>query len=192
MRAYKVFTANTTALIATSDAKLYLKVDISDDDTIIAGLVTAATKSAEEYTNRFFLETTLEQYGTTFDDIKNLFKSPTSQVVSIQYYDENNSLQSLSTDVYDITSAVEPSQIYLKPNQSFPQIAKREDAVVVKYKVGYGTASTDVPLPIIQACYLTIGHWYQNRQQVVVGKIATEIPMGAKFLLDQYKVQVCR
>ena len=192
MRAYKVTSPNTTALIATSDAKLYLKVDISDDDTIIAGLVTAATKSAEEYTNRFFLSTTIEQYATTFADIKNLLKSPVSTVVRIQYYDENNSLQTLSSDFWDVTAAVEPSQIYLKPNKSFPQIAQREDAVIVKYIVGYGSATTDVPLPITQACYLIIGHLYQNRQEVVVGKIATELPFGAKYLLDQYKVQVCR
>ena len=46
-------------------------------------------------------------------------------------------------------------------------------------------STTDVPFAIIQAVDLTIGHWYQNRQEVVVGRIATEIPMGAKYLLDQ-------
>ena len=45
---------------------------------------------------------------------------------------------------------------------------------------------------IRQALLLTIGNWYQNRQAVVTGTIATELPMNAKFLLDQYKIQVCR
>jgi hypothetical protein len=39
---------------------------------------------------------------------------------------------------------------------------------------------------------LQIGNLYQNRQSVVTGTIATELPMNAKFLLDQYRVQVCR
>jgi len=192
MRAYEVTVANTTQLITTANAKLFLKVDTSDDDDIIDSLVKAATESAQEYTNRFFLETTLTQYGTTFADIKNLFKSPVSDITHIIYYDADDSAQTLATSVYQVTPAIEPSTIMLKVDQSYPDVADREDAVLIKYKVGYGTATTDVPYAIIQAVYLTIGHWYQNRQEVVVGRIATEIPMGAKYLLDQYKVQVCR
>ena len=192
MRAYKVIVANTTQLISTADARQFLKVDITDDDDVINSLVKAATESAQEYTNRFFLSTTLEQYGTTFADIRNLFKSPVSEITVVKYYDTDNVQQTLSTSVYQVTPAIEPSTLMLKVDQSYPDVADREDAVLVKYTVGYGTATTDVPFAIIQAVYLTIGHWYQNRQEVVVGRIATEIPMGAKYLLDQYKVQVCR
>ena len=192
MRAYKVLVANTTQLISTANAKLFLKVDIADDDDVIDSIVNAATESAQEYTNRFFLETTLEQYGTTFADIRSLFKSPVSEITHVKYYDTDNAQQTLSSSVYQVTPAIEPSTLMLKVDQSYPDVADREDAVLVKYKVGYGTAPTDVPYAIIQAVYLTIGHWYQNRQEVVVGRIATEIPMGAKYLLDQYKVQVCR
>ena len=192
MRAYKVLVANTTQLISTADARQFLKVDITDDDDVINSLVKAATESAQEYTNRFFLSTTLEQYGTTFADIRNLFKSPVSEITLVKYYDTDNVQQTLSSSVYQVTPAIEPSTLMLKVDQSYPDVADREDAVLVKYTVGYGTATTDVPFAIIQAVYLTIGHWYQNRQEVVVGRIATEIPMGAKYLLDQYKVQVCR
>ena len=192
MRAYKVLVANTTQLISTADAKLFLKVDINDDDDVINLLVKAATESAQEYTNRFFLSTTLEQYGTTFADIRSLFKSPVADLTHVKYYDTDNVQQTLSSSVYQVTPAIEPSTLMLKVDQSYPDVADREDAVLVKYTVGYGTATTDVPYAIIQAVYLTIGHWYQNRQEVVVGRIATEIPMGAKYLLDQYKVQVCR
>mgnify|MGYP003108840459 FL=1 len=192
MRAYKVLAANTTQLISTTDARKFLKVDITDDDDVINSLVKAATESAQEYTNRFFLSTTLEQYGTTFADIRSLFKSPVSEITVVKYYDTDNVQQTLSTSVYQVTPAIEPSTLMLKVDQSYPDVADREDAVLVKYTVGYGTATTDVPYAIIQAVYLTIGHWYQNRQEVVVGRIATEIPMGAKYLLDQYKVQVCR
>ena len=45
-------------------------------------------------------------------------------------------------------------------------------------------------MPIIQAVYLTIGHWYENRQSVIVGRQVNEMPMTSKYLLDQYKVQV--
>ena len=192
MRAYTVDTASTTAVISTADAKAYLKVDISDDDTLIDNLVSSATESAQEYTNRFFTNTTLIQYGTTFTDLGNLLKSPVSSITHIKYYDSDNSQQTLASSVYSLIPAIEPSVISLKVNQSYPSLADRTDAVECKYVVGYGSASTDVPNAIIEAIYLTVGHWYQNREAVVVGRQVNTLPMGAKYLLDQYKVQVCR
>ena len=84
-----------------------------------------------------------------------------------------------------------PARIFLKPNQSFPELSERKNAIEVRYKVGVSSAS-DVDQAIKQAVLLTIGNYYENRQAVVTGTIATELPMNAKFLLDQYRVQVCR
>ena len=192
MRAYTVDTAAATVLITTADAKAFLKVDISDDDTLIDNLVSAATESAQEYTNRFFIDTTLLQYGTKFSDLTELLKSPVDSITHIKYYDSDNAQQTLSSSVYSLIPAIEPSLISLKVSKSYPAVADRTDAVECKYVVGYGTASTDVPNAIIEAVYLTIGHWYQNRTAVVVGSQVNALPMGAKYLLDQYKVQVCR
>ena len=192
MRAYTVDTAAATVLITTADAKAFLKVDISDDDILIDNLVSAATESAQEYTNRFFIDTTLLQYGTKFSDLTELLKSPVDSITHIKYYDSDNAQQTLSSSVYSLIPAIEPSLISLSVSQSYPSVADRTDAIECKYVVGYGAASTDVPNAIIEAVYLTIGHWYQNRTAVVVGSQVNALPMGAKYLLDQYKVQVCR
>ena len=47
-----------------------------------------------------------------------------------------------------------------------------------------------VPEIIKQAILLTIGNFYQNRNSVVIGRIATELPMNVKWFLDTYKVQI--
>lgn len=47
-----------------------------------------------------------------------------------------------------------------------------------------------MPEIIKQAILLTIGNFYQNRNSVVIGRIATELPMNVKWLLDTYKVQI--
>jgi len=192
MRAYKIHTANTTQLISTTDAKNFLKVDTTDDDDLIDKLVVAATESAQEYTNRFFLNTIIEQHGTTFADLSELYKSPAVETSWLKYYDTDNVEQTLASSVYYLNDVIQPSQITLAVDQSWPSIADRQNAVSIKYTVGYGAATTDVPDAIIQAVYLTIGHWYANRQDVVIGRIATQLPMTVKYLLDQYKVQVIR
>ena len=183
------FTASTTAIITTAEAKQHLKVDTSADDSYIDDLVQAATESAQIFTNRFFVDTVLTQHGDTWCDLAVLFKSPVSSTTHIKYYDSDNTIQTLATSVYLTDLTHNPARVGLKPNQSFPSIANRISAVECKYTVGYGSAASDVPTAIKQALLLTIGNWYENRQEVVVGRTATELPKSAQYLLEQYKVQ---
>jgi len=191
-RSYAVDIAATTAILTTAEAKTHLKVDTTADDTYIDNLVSAATESAQIFTNRYFINTTLNQFGDTWNDLATLFKSKVSSVVHIKYYDSDNTQQTLATSVYQKDLEHQPARIGLKPNQSFPSLAPRINAVECQYIVGYGSAASDVPEGIREAVLLTIGNWYENRQNVVVGRIATELPKTAQYLLEQFKVQtVC-
>ena len=190
MKTYQVITPASTYPVSLTEAKSHLKVDTTADDTYITSIIKAATQLSEEYTNRFFIDTEIEQYASSFVELKTLFKSKVSAVAHVKYYDSDNSLQTLSATIYDTQLQYEPSQIQLANDKSFPEITKRNDAVVARYTVGYGSAASDVPEIIKQAILLTIGNFYQNRNSVVIGRIATELPMNVKWLLDTYKVQI--
>jgi len=190
MKTYQVITPASTYPVSLTEAKSHLKVDTSADDTYITSIIKAATQLSEEYTNRFFIDTVIEQTCSDFAQLQTLFKSKVSAVAHVKYYDSDNSLQTLSATIYDTQLQYEPSQIQLADDKSFPEITKRNDAVVARYTVGYGSAASDVPEIIKQAILLTIGNFYQNRNSVVIGRIATELPMNVKWLLDTYKVQI--
>ena len=190
MKTYQVITPASTYPVSLTEAKSHLKVDTTADDTYITSIIKAATQLSEEYTNRFFIDTVIDQTCSDFAQLQTLFKSKVSAVAHVKYYDNDNSLQTLSATIYDTQLQYEPSQIQLAENQSFPSITKRNDAVVARYTVGYGSAASDVPEIIKQAILLTIGNFYQNRNSVVIGRIATELPMNVKWLLDTYKVQI--
>ena len=190
-RSLKVNTLATNPLFTTADAKDFLKVDTTADDTLIDNLIKAATQSCEIYTNRYFLDTLVTQYADKWADIENLYKSPVSSITHIKYYDSDDSLQTLAGTVYLLDEVSQPARIGLKPNQSYPNIANRINAIEVKYTVGYGTAASSVPEAIRQAVLITIGNWYENRQTVITGRTATELPLSSQYLLNQYKIQVC-
>ena len=158
-RSLKVVTPSTVPLFTTSEAKDFLKVDTTADDTLIDNLVAAATESCQIYTNQYFLKTAVEQYSDTWAGIYTLYKSPVSVITHIKYYDSD--------------------------------LADRINAVHVNYSVGYGITSDTVPQGIQQAVLLTLGNWYENRQTVITGRTATELPLSSQYLLDQYKIQVC-
>ena len=190
MKTYQVITPASTYPVSLTEAKSHLKVDTTADDTYITSIIKAATQLSEEYTNRYFIDTVTDQTCSDFAQLQTLFKSKVSAVAHVKYYDNDNSLQTLSATIYDTQLQYEPSQIQLAENQSFPSITKRNDAVVARYTVGYGSSASDVPEIIKQAILLTIGNFYQNRNSVVIGRIATELPMNVKWLLDTYKVQI--
>ena len=272
MKTYQVITAATTFPVTLTEAKSHLKVDTSADDTYIESIIKAATQLSEEYTNRFFIDTVIEQYASSFAELQTLFKSKVSAVSYVKYYPSGTTtipssvtlsnpgsgysngftydvattggtgsglivdIKAASTEVttvtintpgsgyslndvititggggnatftisalgntenivildssiYDTQLNYEPSQIQLADSKSFPSVASRNDAVLARYTVGYGIAS-DVPEIIKQAILLTIGNFYQNRNSVVVGRIATELPQNVKWLLNTYKVQI--
>tara|TARA_R110000824_G_scaffold214736_1_gene400962 strand:+ start:96 stop:674 length:579 start_codon:yes stop_codon:yes gene_type:complete len=188
-KSFVVDTPANAAILTTAEAKAHLKVDTTADDTLIDNLISAATDSAQIFTNRYFIDTIITQYGDSWSDLDILFKSKVSTVSHIKYYDSDNSLQTLATSVYDTDLTHQPARIGLLPSQSFPGIADRFNAVECKYKVGYGTVGSDVPQGIRQAVLLTVGNWYENRQEVVIGRISTELPKSAQYLLEQYKIQ---
>ena len=190
MKTYQVITPASTYPVSLTEAKSHLKVDTTADDTYITSIIKAATQLSEEYTNRFFIDTVIDQTCSDFAQLQTLFKSKVNAVAHVKYYDSDNSLQTLSATIYDTQLQYEPSQIQLADDKSFPEITKRNDAVVARYTVGYGSAASDVPEIIKQAILLTIGNFYQNRNSVVIGRIATELPMNVKWLLDTYKVQI--
>ena len=78
-----------------------------------------------------------------------------------------------------------PARIVEAFNQIWPNTRRVPNAVTVTYVAGYGTARTDVPGTIKSAMKLLMGHWFENREEVVLlNTIAQELPRGAKALLD--------
>ena len=191
-RSLKEVTKATVPLFTTAEAKDFLKVDTTADDTLIDNLIIAATESCQIYTNQYFIKTVVEQYGDTWAGIYTLYKSPVLEVEHIKYYDTENSIQELSDTTYEVDNVSKPARIGLVgDDQTLPNIYNKLNAVVVNYNVGYGSAASDVPDGIKQAVLLTLGNWYENRQSVISGRTATELPLSSQYLLDQYKIQVC-
>ena len=192
MRAYKVITAASSQILTTAEVKAHLKVDTTADDTLIDNLILAATNSCQEYTNRFFITTEITQYGDNWSDVSELFKSPVqSALFNVKYYDTSGVLQTLAASKYKLDNVSHPARLAPAPNDGWPEIIDEYNAIEINYKVGVDNAS-DVDNAIKQAVLLTIGYWYQSREAVIVGRQVNEMPMSAKYLLDQYKIQVIR
>lgn len=184
--------------ITLAQAKLHLKVDVSDDDDLIEALIRAAREWAENYTRRSFVERTLELRLDCFPRLILLPRGPVRELVSLQYLDQGGDLQDVPASLYQTDLYAEPARIapVFGAVWPVPQFGAL-NAVVATYRAGYepGTESpTDyaenIPSAIKAALKLLVGHWYEHREAVVLANVqATEVPLAVKSVLAPFEIR---
>jgi|APSaa5957512622_1039677.scaffolds.fasta_scaffold50304_2 uncharacterized phiE125 gp8 family phage protein len=189
---YKISIQPASEPISTADAKAHLRVTHSDDNDYIDSLVKAARMHAEQFTDRAIITQTWEAYLQKFPGSGNqneimINKCPVTSISKIEYYDSDNTLQTLSTDVYEAVTELEPAIIRLAANQSWPEIYDRKKAIIITFVTGYANAAA-VPMPIIQAMKFIIGHHYENRQDVITAMAVNEVPLASQYLLNNFRI----
>lgn len=182
-----------TEPITTAEAKAHLRVDWSDDDTIIDLYITAAREFCEEYTNRGFITQTWTQDDNSFGTHIELKRNPVVSVTSVKYYDENESQQTWNSSNYQVDNKSDVGGIYPAANKDFPSISSETILPVETiYVVGYGAAS-DVPEKIKQAIKIMVSYFYENREMVSVPVASMPfnipIPNTVYVLLNPYRVR---
>ena len=140
-----VKTAPVTEPITTAEAKTHMRVDISDDDTYIATLITAARKYIEELTGVRMVTQTLYYYLDVFpeDDIIAIPVGPVTSVTSVKYTPTGESQETFSSSTgYETDLVSLPARIALKDGQSWPSnTLNRVNGVCVEFVAGYGSAA---------------------------------------------------
>ncbi len=118
-------------------------------------------------------------------------RPPLISVSSIKYLDLDGTETTVATSVYRVDADSEPGRITLDYNQTWPT-DKRDvtNSVIIEHTAGYGASTSAVPEDIRHAILMLIGHWYENREALLVGTIAKPIEMGVEALLSPYRMEV--
>jgi len=128
--------------IYLDDAKLYLRVDHTDDDTLIAALIVAARQYAEDVTARAIVCQTRKLYLDNWPYVIVLPGPPLIEKTSVQYYDVEGSLQTLDPSLYDVDTDSTPGRITVGYCDTWPAVYGIEKAIIVTYVCGYATPFT--------------------------------------------------
>jgi uncharacterized phiE125 gp8 family phage protein len=175
-----------TKVVSVTDIKAQLRIDSSDEDTLLGYYIDAATDMAENYCNRHFIT---HQYKLYFNEqvqtasliFPNCTLEETGSNKPINWVDENGAAQ--SSDKAYIDAFSNPSLAYL--SSDFPGTTLKDNAANTFYfwfNTGYGTASTDVPEAIKQAIKLIVADMYYFREDR-----KRQFPMASQILLQPYK-----
>jgi len=190
--AVRIITPPATDPITLTEAKSHLRVDHTDDDTLITGYITAATRYAEEFTGRAFITQTLELVLDEFRAQIQIPRPPLQSVVSVKYDDSNGLEQTLTEGVdFLVDTASQPGWV-VAVESIWPETIETINSVRIRYVAGYvdgnSPPSENVPRDIKSAILLIIGSLYSVRETVVVGAVAQHVPWGADQILRQRSV----
>lgn len=184
--------APSGAPITLAEAKLQCKVDASDDDALITGLIAAVTQHLDgrhAYLGRCLMTQSWEYRVHAFPQcgVIELPFPPLRSVESVKYADDAGVLQTLAADQYVVDTATYEGQVRRAYNVVWP-IARLEDyAVRIAFTAGFGDAAA-VPQPIKSAMLMIIDQLYAKRGDDDDAKEIT-IPAAARWLLGPYRIE---
>lgn len=167
-------TAPAQEPLSLDEVKDHLRVDVADEDGLIASLLTAARQHVEAFTKRALVTQTwdLKLCGFTDPDYYQdgalwLPFPPVSSVTSISYVDTNGATQTWAAANYttDLTTGphARRARIALAYGISFPSVRAVLNNVTVRFVCGYGDPDA-VPDGIRAAMKLLVGQWYAARE----------------------------
>ena len=164
---------------------------VSDDDAekdLVLTLIEGALIKAEQYCNLAILEQTYECFYDDFSNFLELLPANASSIVSIKYSDGDDVQQTLASTVYILQDKELPARVYERKNQYFPLTNEERNNVIVEFKAGWANWES-LPEMLRIGMEMLCSHWYENRQDVVVGRSVSEIPHTSKELFDFYRIK---
>lgn len=187
--ALKLITAATVLAVSLVEAKAHLRVDSTDDDTLITSLIGASTQAAEHMTGRALMAQTWEVTLDAFPSAIELTRVPVQSITSVTYADSIGVQTTMNNALYALDSADEFGFAYVVPAYGgvWPATRGEINAVKVRYVAGYSDAAS-VPAGIKQWILLQIGAMYASREAETISMGQVHKLGFVDALLQRYRV----
>ena len=177
-----------TEPITIHEAKRQLSLSPSDTshDVMIYQKIQSAREQWEKDVGEYYIKRTVAVQLDMLTDVQFMHR-PVSSISSVVYYDASNTLQTLSTSIYQLDAA--RGQMRLKYDQSWPIYTTRWDAVTITYILGSHDDSTTVPAYAKSAMLLLVANEFEQRDMMTPAYTQNQIAyerLVAKYMRSSY------
>jgi uncharacterized phiE125 gp8 family phage protein len=171
--------------VSVAEAKANMRVETSDEDALIEGMIRAALAHAERWCGRAFVTQVWEQVLDEFPAAEiDLGLGPVVSVDSVKYDDADGVEQTVAAQDYVVDTVSGIGWVVPVEGFSWPTTMETVNAVRVRFTVG--SVPSSVWYDVRQAILLIVGHWYAHREDASADE-AKPIPMGAAALLNLHR-----
>lgn len=145
--ALKLITPSVREPLSLALAKSHLRVDSTDDDNLIQGLITAARVHCEGFQNRAYLQQTWDLWLDAWPpgDHIDIPLPPLQSVESVKHYGTDDTEYTFSTDYCDVDDKGFRGRVALKYGVTWPSMTLRPtNGIVIRFVAGYETYAATV------------------------------------------------
>ena len=108
---------------------------------------------------------------------------PVYSVSEIKYYDTENALQTTTLSNFHVLGTAGRTLVSPKTGHAWSTTFQRDDAIKIEYVIGYGNAASDIPETVRHALLMLVSHYYENRENELIGTISKTLPFGFDDLI---------
>ena len=192
-----------------ADVKDHLRIDHSEEDAYLTGLIMAARDAVEMKLDMYLITRTYDQYlhawpfsdrlgygwwngvcagaysGLVAMSAVRLKARPVSEITSVEV-DTGNGYQAISTDSYVLQqSGIDFPRLVKTSGASYwPKPAVAANGIRIRMQAGYGDSWNAVPPAIRQALLRIVAHLYRNRGDDAAQAVQKS---GAAMLLAPFR-----
>ena len=202
--------------VALADAKAFLRIDTTDEDTLIQSLITTSRLQIEVALGLALIQ---QQWSIFLDrwplprdpggapiqppSLEYVIPDPRARlyldagavvlpitpiqsVDAIRVYADDGTFVTLAPSLFTIDLVSRPARLIARSGSTVPDPARLLNGIEIAVTAGYGASPANVPGPITQALMMLVAHWYEHRDPSEIGKDTTNIPPAVSLLLAQY------
>ncbi len=172
--------------VTLSQAKSYLRIENTDEDVLIAELITAARQYLEQTCGVRLITQTWRQYEDCWprSGMLTLGARPVKSVQSITVYNEAGTPNIIPANDYQVDAISQSARIYLADGLT---VGQPINGIEIDFTVGFGDTGVDVPDVLKRANLLLVAHWFEFRGAIAPQEQPVSFPPGIDALIAPFK-----
>lgn len=199
--------------ITLAEAKVFLRVDVNDDDALITALVTAAREACERFTGRALVTQTWTQFRDDWPGanlpggaltgpfavargaVIEIPRPPLLSIVHVKTYDDTDTATIWAASNYLVDTASEPGRLIARTGVALPEATRTAAGIEIRFDAGYapddiGSPSDligNIPGGLVEGIRRLVAYLYENRGDCGAEEAAAL--SGATLLWRPYQVR---
>ncbi|SEF69078.1 head-tail connector protein [Bosea lathyri] len=172
--------------VSLPEARMFLRLDGNDEDSLLGTLITAARLMIEATSGRFLID---QSWRIVIDrwprggEIR-LPLSPVSAITAARVYDVLGAAQPVAATALLLDKTADPPVIRMAGE--LPEIGRAHGAIEIDVVAGYGPTAVTVPALLRQAVLRLAARWFEQRGDVV-GRDAEGLPAEIIALVAPFR-----
>jgi len=172
--------------VTAEEAKTFLRLAGSTEDTLLEGLIRAAREDVERAAGLALIDQAwrLAIDAIPASEVVLLMRHPVRQIIAVTAYGSEGEASLVGSGDYQADLSSRPARLLFRKR---PQAARAMNGIEIDFRAGFGTAGADVPELLRRAILMLVAHWYEFRASYGPGEQPVSYPPQYERLIAGYR-----